>query len=87
MTETREVVITNSQGLHARPAAVLVETMKGFDAKLSISVGSKTADCSSIMSVLALGAGSGSTAVLEADGPEAVAATDAAVAILTSEEE
>ncbi|MCL4134712.1 UNVERIFIED_CONTAM: hypothetical protein GTU68_002726 [Idotea baltica] len=61
--------------------------MKGFDAKLEISVGSKTADCSSIMSLLALGAGSGSTAVLLADGPEAVAATDAAVVILTSEED
>ncbi|MEM7274216.1 MAG: HPr family phosphocarrier protein [Actinomycetota bacterium] len=86
MTEVREVVITNSQGLHARPAAVLVERMKDFDARLSISVGAKTADCGSIMSVLALGAATGSTARLEAEGPEAVAATDAAVAILTSED-
>ncbi|MEM9651580.1 MAG: HPr family phosphocarrier protein [Actinomycetota bacterium] len=87
MSQTTEVVITNSQGLHARPAAVLVETMKGFDASLSISVGAKTANCNSIMSVLALGAGTGATAVLEADGPDAERATEAAVAILTSDED
>ena len=86
MSETREVVITNSQGLHARPAAQLVEAMKGFDASMSISVGPKTADSRSIMSVLALGAMSGSTAVLVADGAEAAAAVDAAIAIMTSED-
>lgn len=86
MTENREVTITNSQGLHARPAAVLVEKMKEFDAKLSISVGSKTANCASIMSVLALGASTGATAQLEAEGPDAVAATEAAIAILTAED-
>ncbi len=86
MAETREVVITNRQGLHARPAAELVQAMKAFDASLEISVGPKKANSNSVMSVLALGATSGSTAILVADGTDAAAAVDAAVAIMTSED-
>lgn len=85
MKLTRQVTITNSQGLHARPAAELVEAMKAFDAELTIAVGEKTADSRSIMSVLALGATSGSEATVEADGDEAEAAVSAAIAILTGE--
>ncbi len=83
---TTTVVITSSQGLHARPAAELVEAMKGFDSSVKIQVGEKTADTKSIMSVLALGAKTGSEATVEADGPQADEAMAAAVAILTAEE-
>jgi phosphotransferase system HPr (HPr) family protein len=86
MAETREVVIINSQGLHARPAAELVAAMEAFDASLEISIGPKNANSNSIMSVLALGATAGSIAVLVADGPDAAAAVDAAAAIMTSKD-
>ncbi len=81
-----EVVITNPHGLHARPAAVMVEQLKTFDAEVSIEAGKKTANAVSIMSVLALGAGPGDTARVRSEGPQAQAALAAVVAILTEEE-
>ena len=82
----REIIITNPQGLHARPASALVEQMKSFDAKVSVEVGAKTANAASIMSVLALGAGHGDTARVHSQGPQAEAALETVVAILTEEE-
>lgn len=81
-----EVVITNPHGLHARPAAVMVERLKTFDAEVRIEAGQKTANAVSIMSVLALGAGPGDTARVHSEGPQAEAALEAVVAILTEEE-
>lgn len=81
-----EVVITNPHGLHARPAAVMVERLKTFDAEVRIEAGQKTANAVSIMSVLALGAGPGDTARVRSEGPQAEAALEAVVAILTEEE-
>lgn len=81
-----EVVITNPHGLHARPAAVMVERLKSFDAQVRIEAGQKTANTASIMSVLALGAATGDTARVHSEGPQAEAALEAVVAILTEEE-
>lgn len=85
MSITKNVVITNTQGLHARPAAELVEAMKAFEASVSISIGEKQADTRSIMSVLALGATTGSEATVMADGPDAEDAVSAAIAIMVAE--
>lgn len=81
-----EVVITNSHGLHARPAAELVERVASFDAGVQIEVGDKTANAASIMSLLALGASPGSTARITSKGPDAEAALQAVEAILTADE-
>ena len=85
MSISKTVTITNSQGLHARPAAELVEALKGFDAAVTINVGEKTADTKSIMSVLALGATPGSEATVVADGPDAEDAASAAIAIMVAD--
>ena len=81
-----ELVITNSHGLHARPAAELVERVASFDAGVQIEVGDKTANAASIMSLLALGASPGSTARITSKGPDAEAAMQAVEAILTADE-
>lgn len=80
----REIIITNPQGLHARPAAALVEQMRSFDCEVSVEVGAKSANAASIMSVLALGAATGDTARVTAEGIDAQAALDAVEKILTS---
>ncbi len=82
----RSVVITNSAGLHARPAAALVEMMKGFSASVTVEVGAKSADARSIMSVLALGAGTGDKATITAVGDDAAEAVSQIEALLTSED-
>lgn len=82
----QEVVITNGHGLHARPAAVLVEQMKAFDAGVLIEVGDKKANAASIMSLLALGASTGDNACVTSEGPDAEAAMAAVVAILRADD-
>jgi phosphotransferase system HPr (HPr) family protein len=74
-----EVGVTLPAGvdLHARPAADFVRTALGFDAQVQVQVGDREADAKSLMSVLALGAKSGTSLRLVADGGDAAAALDA----------
>ena len=81
----QELVITNSHGLHARPAAELVGRIASFDAGVQIEVGKKKANAASIMSLLALGASPGNTARVTAEGPDASEAMNAVVAVLTED--
>ncbi|NND01694.1 MAG: HPr family phosphocarrier protein, partial [Acidimicrobiia bacterium] len=65
---TEELVITNPSGLHARPAAEIVEFAKKSEADIQIHKGDKAANAKSIMSVLALGANTGDTVTIVAEG-------------------
>ena len=84
---SRQVTIQNPSGLHARPAAMLVEAMKGFDAKVQVLKGEKSANAASIMSVLALGAVTGDVVTITAEGNDAEAATDYVEQLLLTEED
>ena len=77
---TRRVVITNPQGLHARPADLLVRLANQFAAKVDITKDRQRVDGKSILSLLMLAAECGTTLELEAVGPDA----DAAVSALAS---
>ncbi len=65
---TEEIVITNPAGLHARPAAEIVEAAKASPAEVRIQKGEKAANAKSIMSVLALGVNTGDTVQLTVEG-------------------
>jgi len=65
-----EVVLINSAGLHARPAAQFVQKAAGFSSKVTIYFGGKTADAKSILAIMGLGLGQGSKIELTADGPD-----------------
>lgn len=65
------LVITNKVGLHARPARLLVQTAAQFQAQISVQVGEKTANAKSILGVLKLGAISGDTLIVRAEGEDA----------------
>ena len=83
---TEEIVITNPAGLHARPAAEIVEAAKTSAAEVLIHKGEKAANAKSIMSVLALGANTGDTVKLTVEGEDAGDIVDALRAIMQSEE-
>jgi phosphotransferase system HPr (HPr) family protein len=70
----KETTIGNTSGLHARPAAMIVEHLKTLDAKVEIHKGEKKANAASIMSLLALGGVGGDAVEIHADGPDAEAA-------------
>jgi phosphotransferase system HPr (HPr) family protein len=76
-TLSRTVTVTNPQGLHARPADLLVRLANQFQTKVEIIHGNTRADGKSILEIMSLGAFAGATLVLEASGPDAAAALDA----------
>jgi phosphocarrier protein FPr len=63
-----EIVIQNRTGLHARPAKVLVNLAKKFKSDISLHHGGKRANAKSMVSVLTLGAVSGSDITVQANG-------------------
>jgi phosphocarrier protein HPr len=64
-------VIQNRLGLHARVAALFVQAVAGLDADLFVSKDDETVDGKSIMGLILLGAGVGSSINVEARGPAA----------------
>jgi len=70
----KELIVKNSQGLHARPAAVFVQVANKFDAHIVVRHENEEVNGKSIMGILMLGAEKGSIIIVEADGPDAEAA-------------
>jgi phosphotransferase system HPr (HPr) family protein len=66
-----DIVIDSPHGLHARPATALVDIAKGFESTIRIRRGDRAGDAKSLIAILNLGVGSGSTIRVMADGPDA----------------
>jgi phosphocarrier protein len=71
--------IVNKLGLHARAAAKLTHIASGFQSDIWLSRAGRRVNAKSIMGVMMLAAGKGSTVTIEANGEDA----DAALAALT----
>lgn len=74
---SRTVEIINERGLHARASAKFVKMAAGFDAEVTVSRDGTCVDARSIMGLMMLAAGIGSTIDIAAEGPEAQDAIDA----------
>ncbi|MEC7290831.1 MAG: HPr family phosphocarrier protein [Pseudomonadota bacterium] len=75
MSQTvRDVEIVNRKGLHARASAKLAELALNLPTIVTISFEGESADARSIMDLLCLGAGIGSTVQISAEGSGADAA-------------
>lgn len=74
---SRTVEIINERGLHARASAKFVKMASGFDAEVTVSRDGSSVDARSIMGLMMLAAGIGSTIDITAEGPEAQAALEA----------
>jgi phosphocarrier protein FPr len=68
---SEEILIPNPNGLHARPAAVLVSLAKRFRANVRLKLGDKEANAKSVVAIMMLEAGYGDRITLEAEGPDA----------------
>ena len=73
----REVTIVNALGLHARAAARFVHLASRFTSQIRVSRGSRTMDGKSILGLLLLSAGRGTTIEISAEGPDEAQAIDA----------
>ncbi len=74
---SREIAIINRRGLHARATAKFVQCVETFDAAVTVTRNGETVGGTSIMGILTLGAGIGSTILVAAEGPQADAVLDA----------
>ncbi|MGD0708411.1 MAG: HPr family phosphocarrier protein [Anaerolineaceae bacterium] len=71
------LVINNKVGLHARPAALFVQTANKFKSSITAKNGSTTANAKSILNVLTLGANKDSVITITAEGEDAEQALQA----------
>ena len=83
-TANRTVDIVNKRGLHARASAKFVKMASTFDAEVRVSKDGQTVDARSIMGLMMLAAGIGSTIDIKADGPEAEQAVEALVDLVSN---
>ena len=65
------VIITNDFGLHARPAALVAKTAQRFSADITLAIDTRQVDAKSILDILSLAAGKGTSLVVRGKGPDA----------------
>ncbi len=78
------LTICNKRGLHARAAAKFVTLAERFSAAVDVLKDGQSVSARSIMGLMMLGAGQGSSIELRAEGLEAKEAMDALVALVES---
>jgi len=78
----RSVEIRNELGLHARPAQLFVQTADKFDSEIILSKDGLEVNGKSIMGVMMLAAGQGSTLVIRAEGSDEREAVSDLVALI-----
>jgi phosphotransferase system HPr (HPr) family protein len=78
------VIVNHAVGLHARPAALFVQTAKQFNGDIRVTHGEKEANAKSILSVLALGVEQGAVITVRAEGEDAEQALAALESLVES---
>lgn len=73
----KTVRVLNRAGVHARPAALIVQAASRFDSKIMLVRDTIRVNAKSIMGVMAMAAGCGSELELVVEGPDEVAALSA----------
>ena len=77
----RELIVSNRLGLHARATAKLVQLLSGFSCTATLTAKGREVNAKSIMGVMLLAAGPGTSVLLRVDGADEAAAADAASAL------
>ena len=80
----RELPIINKRGLHARASAKFVQMVERFNAEVTVTRNGESVGGTSIMGLMMLSAGPGTSIVVSAIGPEAQAAIDAITELVGS---
>lgn len=75
-------VITDPQGIHARPAGELVKEAKKYTSSIQMAKDGKTADCRKIFAVMSLAVKAGNEVTMMFDGEDEAAACQAVEAFM-----
>lgn len=65
-----EFVVTDPQGIHARPAGLLVKEAKKFESNISVFKGARKGDLKKIFTIMALGVKQGETIKVQVEGAD-----------------
>ena len=76
---SKEVTIKNRAGIHARPAALLVQKANEFESQIYFEKDHNRINGKSIMGIITLGAGYDTRLTISADGPDEAEAVDAII--------
>ena len=79
----RVLEICNKKGLHARASAKFVQTVEQYDADVWVSRGSERVGGTSIMGLMMLAAGPGTSITVEATGQQAALVVEALAALVS----
>lgn len=82
--QSREVIIRNQLGLHARAAARFVHLATRYQSQVRVGRDGRTMDGKSIMGILLLSAAWGTTITISADGPDETDAVESLAALVAS---
>jgi phosphocarrier protein len=81
----RDIIIKNKTGLHARPAAVVVQKANDFNSTIFLEKDEERVNAKSIMGVMMLAAGEGSRIKIIAEGEDELKAVKTISALLESD--
>jgi phosphocarrier protein len=84
-TDTIRLRIDRREGLHARPAALFVQTARKFEADITVIAKGRTANAKSILSLLTLGLGPEEEITIRATGRDALDALRAIKALIETD--
>ncbi|MGN1147611.1 MAG: HPr family phosphocarrier protein [Lachnospiraceae bacterium] len=68
--KTFQYIITDPEGIHARPAGELVKALKDFTSAITITKDGKSADAKRIFGIMSLAAKQGQEITITADGED-----------------
>ena len=79
----QQIIVSNRLGLHARASAKLVQLVHGYKSTVWLISGTREVNAQSIMGVMLLAAGIGTTLTVRVDGPDETEALAAVIALFT----
>ena len=81
---SKEIVVQNQVGLHARPATFFIQKANEFTSSIWIAKDERKVNAKSLLGVLSLGITRGTSVSITADGTDEEAAIDALTSLVAS---
>ncbi len=81
---SREITVTNSVGLHARPATFFIQKANSYKASIWVEKDERRVNAKSLLGVLSMGIVSGTTVTLIADGADEAEALEGLAELVES---
>jgi phosphocarrier protein len=79
---SRQIVVTNKVGFHARPASLLIHTAQGYKSTFVLEKEGKQTDLGSLISLMKLRVKCGDMVTLSAEGPDEEIALNGLIALI-----